>query len=141
MTRQQSPRLSNPDLWARIAGAFLPVEADGRGFAAHVAALAGLEPHAARRLVDEYRRFLYLAATRAAPLAPPARVWVVWDYHASLDGYRDDFCTWILGRDLPCAGSAGPGAPGYAAARAAYAAEFGPPPLALWPRAEAPVRV
>lgn len=129
-------RLSDRVLWARIRGAHLPVERDGRGFHEHIAELAEISPLQGRAVEREYRRFLYVAAVSGRGLVPPALVRVAWSYHASLDGYDEDFCRWILGRTLKPGPAAGD-EPGYALTWQAYRAEFGVvPPATVWPEPE-----
>lgn len=128
---------TDPLLWARIRGAHLPVERDGRSFAEHLAERAGLSPAAARALETEYRRYLYLAVVAEARCVPPGLVRLAWDYHAGLDGYGEDFCPWVLGRRLMPRDPAAPDDPGYGATWARYRAEFGSaPPEPLWPAPE-----
>lgn len=122
-------------LWARIRGAHLPVERDGRVFHERLAELSGLGAVEARALEREYRRFLYLAVVTESACVPPPLVHLAWGYHASLDGYGEDFCRWVLGRSIgPESVAADSSAPAYAATWQAYFAEFGvAPPARFWP--------
>lgn len=130
--------LSNPSLWARIAGAHLPVERDGGSFADHLAEIAGLTPGCARLLEREYRRFLYLAALGSWPRVPPGLVRIAWSYHAEHDGYAREFSEVVLGRSLPFTPTPHSSTGAYAATVRAYGREFGEgPPASIWPDASA----
>lgn len=129
-----APGLSDSPLWARIRGAHLPVSCDGQAFHERLGQIAGLVAAEAQKLEDEYRRFLYLAMLSEAPRRPPRLIRVAWAYHAGLAGYTEDFCPWVLGRDLRPTRSARPQDQGYAQSWAAYRDEFlRPPPVEFWP--------
>jgi hypothetical protein len=139
MTDSTRKGLTRPALWVRIAGAHLPVERDGREFAEHLAEIAGLSPQGGRVLEQEYRRFLYLAVISREPRVPPGLVRVAWSYHAEHEGYRREFCHYVLGGPMLFTPSVTAPARAYAATVMAYAREFSaPPPPAIWPDPDAP---
>lgn len=129
--------LTDAALWYRIRGAMLPVARDGRVFSEQLAEITGLGLAAARALEHEYRRFLYIAAVTSAPREPMGLLRQAWEHHASFEGYRLDFCPWVLERHLPAVAVSKLSAPAYTATRLDYRAEFGAlPPAPFWPAAE-----
>jgi len=134
--------VSDSMLWARISGAHLPVARDGLTFAEHLAREAAIPAELAEAVEAEYRRFLYLAVLSNDPVQGPPLVQRAWEYHAGLDGYREDFCPWVLGRDdlMPARMPARmPATASYGALFGAYRTEFGAiPPAAIWPDPDAP---
>jgi hypothetical protein len=97
-----------------------------------------------RRVLIEYRRFLYLAATAPedAPVTPSDAVDQAWHLHlAYTRDYWQTLCRDLLGQPLhhgPTAGGAAEGARyhrQYEATLARYAQLFGPPPRDIWPDA------
>ena len=93
----------------------------------------------AKRALDEYRRFLYLAALEGAKVAPPPLIQAIWRAHAgNWRGYHQDLCQTVLRRKLPEPFDAPVplSDPIHAATRTAYRREFNAePPTVLWPRA------
>lgn len=95
----------------------------------------------ADRVTDEYRRFLYLAATAGFEVTPSLAVDEAWHLHLRLPHYREVLCGRILGRpldhlpgtgtaedDARCAGQ-------YEETLALYERVFGKPaPRDIWPR-------
>ena len=56
----------------------------------------------AKRALDEYRRFLYLAALEGAKVAPPPLIQAIWRAHAgNWRGYHQNLCQTVLRRPLP----------------------------------------
>jgi len=138
MFRLHRTGLSRPALWARIAGAHLPIERDGRDFAEHLAEITGFSPRMARLLEREYRRFVYLAVISSDLRMPPGLVRVAWSYHAEHDGYAQEFTQFVLGRPLVFTPTVAMPARAYTATVAAYLREFAEdPPPAIWPDPEA----
>ncbi len=97
----------------------------------------------AEQVVEEYRRFCYLAVTAGHEVTPSDAVDQVWHLHLTYSrDYWEVFCPQVLQADLhhgPTSG--GPVEAGryycqYAATLAAYEATFGEaPPAAIWPAA------
>lgn len=95
----------------------------------------------AERVLDEYRRFAFLAATAGHPVTPSDAVDQAWHLHLTYSrDYWDRFCP-LLGRPLHHGPTAGGSAEEhrffaqYADTLRAYEAAFGPPPADLWPPA------
>jgi hypothetical protein len=95
----------------------------------------------ARRAVDEYKKFVYLAATSATPVTPSDVVDQVWHLHLTFTrSYWDDMCAGLLGHALhhgPTKGGSREDAKyrrQYAETLALYRCEFGTePPADFWP--------
>lgn len=90
-------------------------------------------------LVEEYRRFMYLAGSSSENLAPSPIVDMVWQMHTEdTVAYYEDFCPRILGRTIyrPEGDSAPPpfqDDPDYIRTLEYYAQEFGRPQVQYWP--------
>ncbi|MET1111065.1 MAG: hypothetical protein ABWX67_06000 [Allosphingosinicella sp.] len=54
----------------------------------------------ANRVTDEYRRFLYLAATAGSEVTPSQAVDEAWHLHLTFPHYREELCERILGHPL-----------------------------------------
>lgn len=99
----------------------------------------------ARRAADEYKKFVYLAATNDTPVTPSDVVDRVWHLHLTFTrSYWDSLCVGVLGHPL----HHGPTKGGrredtkyrsqYAETLALYRDEFGAePPTDIWPNADA----
>ncbi len=101
--------------------------------------------HAAR-VVREYRRFLFLAATAGQEVTPSRAVDQAWHLHLEdEDHYRAELCGRILGRTLDHRTGSGGAADEarfrsqYADTLALYRETFGDPPRDIWPLPAAPV--
>jgi len=108
-----------------------------------LAQAVGWQPLYAQRVVEEYRRFLWLAVTSAAMVSPSPDVDEAWHLHL-LDtrSYWDRLCPFVLGRPLHHVRSRGGGAEhqrfhaAYARTLEAYRHAFGEPPDDIWPPVE-----
>lgn len=97
----------------------------------------------AERVLEEYRRFCFLAVTTGHPVTPSDAVDQAWHLHLTYTrDYWERFCPEVLGRPLhhgPTAGGAGERNrffAQYADTLASYAQAFGAaPPADLWPSA------
>ena len=95
------------------------------------------------RVIDEYRRFCFLAVTSGHAVTPSDAVDQAWHLHLCYTrDYWERFCPEILGRALHHGPTAGGKTEGrryfeqYAATLASYEAVFGEcPPVDLWPNA------
>jgi hypothetical protein len=118
------------------AGAALP-------FADRLARENGWSAAFARRVLEEYRRFLFLAATGRRPATPSDAVDQAWHLHLTYSrDYWERLCAQVLGRPLhhdPTAGGADERHrfyDQYAATLKAYEDAFGAaPPADIWPGA------
>ena len=113
-------------------------------FSARLARENGWTRAFAERVVEEYRRFVYLAMTAGHPVTPSVEVDQAWHQHLTFTrSYWDELCGRVLGRPLhhePTKGGRAEGdkfADWYARTldsyRAAFAAE---PPRDIWPTPE-----
>ena len=99
----------------------------------------------AKGAIDEYKRFVYLAATSPTPVTPSDIVDQVWHLHLTYSrSYWDEMCGAVLGKPLhhgPTKGGEREDAKYrdlYAATLDAYRREFGDePPRAYWPASDA----
>jgi hypothetical protein len=135
--------LSNPGLWARMLAydfPLAPVDSPQKGARTLYAALcaaSGLDRTRCARVLEEYRRFIYLVAVGAEVLAPSPLIDFVWHIHLGYrSAYVDDFCGRIIGR--PIRHNEGrPKAqddPAYHRTLQVYQQEFGQKPdLRMWP--------
>lgn len=138
------PAASSP-LWQRIErfefdtpGAALPFTSRLAREQAWTHAFAG-------RVVDEYRRFVFLAMESGHHVTPSEEVDQVWHLHLTYSrSYWQRFCGETLGRDLHHEPTQGGSAEGgkfhdwYARTLESYAQAFGhPPPAEIWPPPEA----
>lgn len=95
------------------------------------------------RVIEEYRRFCFLAVTAEHPVTPSDAVDQAWHLHLThTRDYWGRFCPDVLGRALhhgPTAGGAaeqGRFFQQYAATLRSYEAVFGPAPADLWRAAQ-----
>lgn len=136
-TKAGPGQMTDAQLWQRIENAPLPVSPARHEFAETLAHLNDLPMYEAREVVQEYRRFLYLAAASDGRRVPPEPVRKAWELHARSPDYAA-FCTEALGKPLGLDDGArkfGANA-AYGRTLAAYARAFGTlPPAAIWPPA------
>jgi hypothetical protein len=110
-------------------------------FSARLARESGWTRAFAERVVEEYRRFLYLAMTAGHPVTPSVEVDQAWHQHLTYTrSYWDDLCGRVLGRPLHHEPTKGGRAEGdkfvdwYARTLDSYRAAFGhQPPRDIWP--------
>lgn len=133
--------LENPDLWEKL----LRFEFDASGTTFRFVDRLAKENHwsleRATRAIDEYRRFLYLAASAGHPVSPPDEVDQVWHLHLMYTrSYWEHLCDQTLGMALhhePTRGGSDETAKfadWYARTLDSYAAAFGhAPPPDVWP--------
>ena len=110
-------------------------------FSARLARENGWTGAFAGRVVEEYRRFLYLAMTAGHPVTPSVQVDQAWHLHLTYTrSYWDALCGRVLGRPLhhePTRGGRAEGGKfvdGYARTLDSYRRAFGhEPPADVWP--------
>src|SRR5262245_44325073 len=113
-------------------------------FSRKLAAEQNWPPHYTKRVIQEYRRFLFLAATSDGVMSPSPAVDAAWHLHLTYTrSYWDGLCRQVLGRELHHEPSLGGGAESrryqqyYRDTVVRYTAEFGEtPPADIWPAAQ-----
>lgn len=128
------------DLWARIKAHDFEPDGQALTFTGRLARDHGWTLREARSVVEEYRRFCFLAVTSDGGVTPSQEVDEAWHLHLTYSrDYWDRWCPAVLRRSLhhvPTEG--GPAeairfADQYARTLALYEAAFGPPDPAHWP--------
>ena len=130
-------------IWARLSTYRIGPADAGLPFEARLARGNGWSPSHAERVMEEYRRFCFLAATCGEEVTPSDAVDQAWHLHLTYTrDYWERFCPEVLGRALHHGPSAG--GPGerhrffeqYARTMRQYEEAFGrPPPVDIWPGA------
>ncbi|MGI4760006.1 MAG: TIGR04222 domain-containing membrane protein [Janthinobacterium lividum] len=135
-------RAPQPELWNQLVA----LDLDGTAalpFSRRLARDNGWPVAFAERVVLEYKRFVYLAATCGHPVTPSDEVDQAWHLHLVYTrSYWDELCGQVLGFALHHGPTQGGAAEGhkfqdwYAATRQSYEAAFGEaPPADIWPPA------
>ncbi|QDV36521.1 TIGR04222 domain-containing membrane protein [Tautonia plasticadhaerens] len=130
-------------LWGRIAAFELDEPGAPLTFTRRLARENGWGEAYARRAVEEYRRFLFLAMASGHPVTPSDQVDQAWHLHLTYTrSYWDDLCGGVLGRPLhhgPTRGGAEESAKfhdWYGRTLDSYRRFFGEePPADFWPPA------
>jgi hypothetical protein len=111
-------------------------------FAARLARENGWSAAKAARVIEEYRRFCFLAVTAGHEVTPSDAVDQAWHLHLTYTrDYWERFCPEILGRPLHHGPTAGGAAEKqryfeqYAETLRSYEQVFGLPPADIWPGA------
>ena len=135
--------LTDPDLWQQLGSYELDNESPFP-FSHRLARENGWSLTFADRVIDEYRRFIYLAATATTPMTPSDEVDQVWHLHLAYSrDYWIRLCGDVLGKTLhhgPTRGGddeASKYARCYAETKHRYRQEFDEtPPIDIWPSTE-----
>ncbi len=137
--------MQNPELWARLQAFRFDADGVSAPYSAKLAEDQRWTSAYTERVIEEYRRFLYLTQVSAAPVTPSIVVDHAWHMHLNFTrSYWDDLCGDILGAPLhhdPCAGDDEMPLYGrqYEATLRLYQAEFGAgAPEDIWPIGRAP---
>lgn len=136
------PQTAPPALWAKLEA----LDLDGGAalsFSKRLARDNGWTASFAQRVVLEYKRFVYLAATCGHPVTPSDEVDQAWHLHLVYTcSYWDELCGQMLGFPLHHGPTKGGAAEGhkfedwYARTLQSYATAFGTlPPADIWPPA------
>jgi hypothetical protein len=136
------PSQADHPVWKALSLYIVGPEDAALSFAARLARENGWSPATAERVIEEYRRFCYLAVTAEHPVTPSDAVDQAWHLHLTYTrDYWERFCPEVLGRPL----HHGPTAGGseeqhryftqYAETLRSYERVFGTPPADLWPDA------
>ena len=136
--------LSNPGLWRKIDAFEIDDGTPRLTFASRLARENGWSVAFAQRVVQEYRRFVYLAMTAGHRVTPSEHVDQAWHLHMVYTGsYWDRLCGEVLPRPLehtPTKGGKSEDAKfddWYARTKESYEREFGhEPPRDIWPGSE-----
>jgi hypothetical protein len=135
--------MRNPELWVRLQDIAFDDLDSAFPFTARLARDNGWSLGFARRAVEEYRRFVYLAMVGAREATPSDEVDQVWHLHLTYTRHYWGPFAAALGAPLhhgPTKGGAAEQARysnAYAATLALYTEEFGAaPPADLWPAPE-----
>lgn len=142
-TRRQPARSLNADersTLRRIEAHTFDVPGDGLTFSARLARENGWSARYTAAVMDEYRRFCFLAVHAGHPVTPSDQVDQAWHLHLTytLD-YWGIFCPEVLGTPLhhgPTRGGNRESAKyrdWYARTLESYERFFGPPPISVWP--------
>ncbi len=134
-----TPTKSDRRLWHRLEGYSFHERPLARSLVDRLVEETGHSVDVCYTLVEEYRRFMYLAGSSAENLSPSPIVDLVWRMHTEDErAYFEDFCPRILGRTIyrPDA-EEGPLSlqddPDYIRTLEYYAQEFGRPQVQYWP--------
>lgn len=128
-------------MWDRLAGFTIGPENAQLDFIDRLARDNGWSRHFAERVVDEYKRFVFLGQVAGHPVTPSDEVDQVWHLHLTYTrSYWEDLCRDILGRPFhhgPTRGGEAEGAKfedWYARTQKSYEEWFGSaPPADIWP--------
>ena len=135
-----APVLDRPALWAALSDMQIDLAGAGR-FESVLAERQGWTAGFAERVTEEYRRFLYLAATARSEVTPSQAVDEAWHLHLASPHYEEGLCRQIL--ESPIEHRPGTGEPEeeerynrqYEETLALYEQVFAePPPSDIWPR-------
>lgn len=145
--RPSEPASGHP-LWAKLSRYMIGPDDAALSFEARLARENGWTPAHAARVMEEYRRFCFLAATGDRPVTPSDAVDQAWHLHLTYSrDYWERFCPDVLGRPLHHGPTAGGAAEErrffaqYADTLARYEQAFGAaPPADLWPVAACRLR-
>lgn len=135
---------SNDPLWHKLQTFAFDHPGDDLTFTRRLARENRWPPEFAQRVVEEYRRFLFLALRAGHPVTPSDEVDQVWHLHLVYTrSYWEDLCHGVLGRPLHHGPTRGGKAEDdrfegqYAETQTSYAQWFGQqPPADIWPPAE-----
>ncbi|RWO26485.1 hypothetical protein [Mesorhizobium sp.] len=92
---------SDLNLWHRIEGYNFDQPDINLPFSARLARENGWPPEFAQRVVEEYKKFVYLMCVSDEMLTPSQEVDEAWHLHLVYTrSYWDNFCRGVLGRDI-----------------------------------------
>ncbi|WP_197051839.1 glycine-rich domain-containing protein [Sphingomonas sp. 35-24ZXX] len=128
-------------VWQALAAMRIEPEGASLSFTRRLARENGWSRTHAEAVMEEYRRFLYLAATGTDTVTPSDQIDQAWHLHlAYTRHYWEELCARIIGRPLHHGPTAGGSAEGrkyrslYAATLQRYRDTFGSePPSDIWP--------
>src|SRR4051812_11907007 len=89
------------DLWQNLASFSFDAESAKTSFTSRLAREQGWSHEFAARVLNEYRRFLFLTAVAGHVVCPSEQVDAAWHHHLIYSrSYWDDLCRSTLGRPL-----------------------------------------
>jgi hypothetical protein len=128
------------ELLSRLQSFAIDAPGAAMSFAERLAAEQGWSAAFTARVLDEYRRFLWLAMRAGHPVTPSPAVDAAWHLHLSYSrSYWDELCGRILQRPLhhdPTRGGAKESAKyhdWYSRTLTSYQQQFGAPAADIWP--------
>jgi uncharacterized protein (TIGR04222 family) len=131
------------DIYRRIQSYALDDPSQEMGFVWHLMRLTSWSRKCCLRAMEEYKKFVILAAVAGHPVVPSDQVDQVWHLHLlDSQAYWEDFCPNVLGLKLhhrPARGGSQERESMHRLYRATidrYRQFFGEPPLDLWPPAD-----
>ncbi len=134
---------TKPELWQRLEAMKFEQAAVPFGFANRLARDNGWSLEFANRIIDEYKKFAYLAVATDHEVTPSDEVDQAWHLHLTYTRHYWGEFTEILGEPLHHGPTQGTGSDklrfddNYTNTKASYQKEFGhPPPDDIWPSAE-----
>lgn len=140
--------LQDHPVWRALSSYSIGPQDAALPFQSRLARENGWSDAQARRVIDEYRKFVFLAVTGDDEVTPSDAVDQAWHLHLTYTrDYWERFCPHVLGKPLhhgPTAGGAaerGRFFRQYANTLRRYEAVFGPAPADLWPSAQQRLRV
>jgi hypothetical protein len=93
--------LPDDNLWTRIEQFELDEPDAGFPFSARLAKETGWTYPHTQRVIEEYRRFVYLACVAGHPVSPADEVDEVWHLHLTYtESYWGRFCPQVIDRPL-----------------------------------------
>ena len=131
--------MRDPDLWARLQAHVFDSADSAAPYSVKLARAEGWSAAYTARVIEEYRRFLYLTQVSDTQVTPCQVVDAAWHMHLTFTrDYWGALCPEVIGKPVhhqPCAGEEE--MPRYrdqfAATKALYRAEFGEdPPADIW---------
>ena len=131
------------ELWSRLSAFTLDDPDSELTFSRRLARENGWGIGYAQRVIEEYKRFVYLAMVAGHPVTPSDQVDQAWHLHLTYtESYWNDLCGTVLGRPLhhgPTRGGPKENAKyndWYERTKASYRVHFGmEPPADIWPEA------
>jgi hypothetical protein len=137
-------KMQNPRLWQRLSRFGFDAGEGSEPYSVKLAAAEGWPAEYTARVIEEYRRFLYLTQVDEGQATPSVAVDRAWHMHLTFTrSYWDVLCGEVLQKMLhhdPCRGAEEMDryADQYGATKRLYAEEFGQlPPEDIWPGGEA----
>lgn len=141
--RGRAGKVKNPAIWEKLQAFVFDANTGTQPYSVKLAEAEGWDATFAERVIEEYRRFLYLAQIADHEVTPSVAVDQAWHTHLTFTrSYWDDLCDGVLDGPFhhdPCKGKEDMPRYNeqYDRTLALYFTEFGHvPPSDIWPRSE-----